>query len=211
MISIDFTSDVICPWCFIGLKRLEKAIESFPTTEFSFTFHPFLLDPSLPKTGVDKKQLLAGKFGGMERVAAMHSRIKAIGEECGINFNENGIVADTFASHSLLSKAKADGIQYKLKKELLHVYHEGGKSLGDYEVLIDAYTRSGGDRECAVEFLNSHGTKHRETLVEIEEAKMRGIHGVPFVVLRNTSTQVEIAISGGQPTLEFIAAIKQIL
>ncbi|KAJ3317174.1 hypothetical protein HDV06_001949 [Boothiomyces sp. JEL0866] len=186
-VRVDFTSDVICPWCYVGKKHLEAAMKHFPDIQFDVRFHPFQLNPALPIDGKDKVEMYEQRFG-KERFQLMSARIKQVGEPLGIHFNHAGMVANTLNAHRLIHFATQNGIAAQVKNELLSAYHEKAQNIGDFNVLGDCYQRAGGNKEQALEYLKSDEGKDQVNK-ECREAQLRGIHGVPYIQLNGVHVE----------------------
>ncbi|KAK0649383.1 DSBA-like thioredoxin domain-containing protein [Cercophora newfieldiana] len=151
---IKIVSDAICPWCTIGKKRLETAIDLYKKTvsggendSFTVTWHPFYLDPTLPKVGVDSDIHMANKFGP-ERAAMMTQRLIAMGQMEGINFSGRGKLGNTRDAHRLvqLAKTKSNALENRVVSELFKSHFEQGGDVTSYDMLIDAGEKAGLDR-----------------------------------------------------------------
>ncbi|KAJ3273265.1 hypothetical protein HDV01_004623 [Terramyces sp. JEL0728] len=186
-VRIDFTSDVICPWCYVGKKHLETAMKNFPDIQFDVRYHPFQLNPALPIEGKDKVEMYEQRFG-KDRFQMMSARIKQVGEPLGIKFNHAGLVANTLNAHRLIHLAGQNGIASQVKSELLAAYHEKAQNIGDFAVLGECYARAGGNKDKALEYLNSDEGKDQVNK-ECGEAQLRGIHGVPYIQVNGTHVE----------------------
>jgi predicted DsbA family dithiol-disulfide isomerase len=144
-LTITFLSDPVCPYCFLGKRKLEAAMAQFPNVEFQIEYRPFQLNPNATKR--PKRPYLESKFGGPERTAMIFSRMELMGKEWGIQFQFDGIDNNTFNSHRLLSFAKQFGIASNLKDQLLSAYHEQGLDIGDLSVLATLFEQAGGEKE----------------------------------------------------------------
>ncbi|KAG0051365.1 hypothetical protein BGZ83_003831 [Gryganskiella cystojenkinii] len=196
-IKIDIVSDTACPWCYVGKKRLEKAITSFKThhpenkdVQFAVNWHPYQLDPTLSKTPLPKMQMYAKKFGA-DRAPLIRDRMIQVGKEEGINFTYNGSIVNTLDSHRLIAFAAKKGKQDEIVEELFKDYFEQDKC-GEIPTLIESAARAGLDREEVKQFLESdQGVE--EIQASIEQSKSEGIHGVP-----NITIQDKYVLSGAQ-------------
>ena len=113
MIKIDIVSDTVCPWCYIGKKRLDKAIEDYKGQEFEINWHAFQLNPNMPIEGINRELYLSTKFGGKERADSIYEQIKQTGSSSNIsfNFNEISIMPNSFYSHMLIELIKEQNLQ----------------------------------------------------------------------------------------------------
>ncbi|KAK4447728.1 DSBA-like thioredoxin domain-containing protein [Podospora aff. communis PSN243] len=204
--NIKIVSDVICPWCYIGKRRLEKAIGLYQKTvpggvddTFTVTWHPFYLDPSLPKVGLDSKVHMANKFGP-ERAAMMQTRLLAIGEAEGINFAARGKIGNTRDAHRLvqLAKTKSNALESNVITELFRSHIEEGGDITSHDMLIAAGEKAGLDRSETKKWLED-GKGGAEVDREVEEAYSRGVSGVP-----NFTINDQYEVSGAQDPETFV-------
>lgn len=199
-LAIDVVSDVVCPWCFIGVTRLEKAIAE-EGGAVDLVFHPFELDPSTPVGGVDLRERLARKYGVDPE--AMFGRVEAAARESGIplDFAKVRRSPNTLKAHTLIGAAKARGIQVEVARAFFEAYFLEGRDLSDDGVLVDVVAARGFDASEAREVLADEGALEA-TRREAQEAASQGIGGVPFVVFGR-----RLAVSGAQPVELFRQAI----
>lgn len=204
-LSVDIVSDVVCPFCFIGKRRVEQALAEEGITDAEVTFHPFLLDPGTPREGEDLRARLQKKYGGDPE--QMFGRVEAMAQESGIplDFAKVRLAANTVGAHTLLRHAKAKGTQTALAEALFAGYFLDGLNVGDDEVLVSLATKHGFDATEARALLASEDER-RETRAEAEDAARQGIRGVPFVVFGG-----ELAVSGAQPVTVFRQAVARLL
>lgn len=206
-IQIDIVSDVVCPWCYIGKRRLEKAIDQL-SGEFDFkvSFKPFELNPQMPKEGRNQKAYLVAKFGSEEKYhqITQHVAQTAAAEGLKFDFQAQEISPNTVDAHRLIWLAEQEGVQPQVKEALLKAYFEEGKNLTDANVLLEVVASAGLFREKAEAVLKSD-----LYLKEVKESEVmsmqRGVSGVPFFVINN-----QYGISGAQPAEVFVNALKQI-
>lgn len=204
-LSIDVVSDVVCPWCLIGVHRLEQALEALPDVEAEVRFHPFLLDPSTPDEGVDLRERLRAKYGiPAER---MFGRVEAAARESGIPLDFTKVTRSvaTVRAHTLIRHALARGTQRALKKALLEAYFLEGRDVGDVDVLADIASHHGFDEDEA-RALVSDDEELRATRQAASRMASQGIDGVPFFILDQ-----RLALSGAQPVETMKAAIARAL
>ncbi|KAG2177884.1 hypothetical protein INT43_003131 [Umbelopsis isabellina] len=199
-IKIDIVSDTICPWCFVGKRRLEKAIKNYqtvnPGAKFDINWYPFELDPTLTREPVSKVERYASKFGAA-RSKQIIEHMKSIGKEEGINFDYGGVTASTIDSHRLVEWAKEQGKQDEVIEELFKLYFEETGNIGDLEQLAGVAERIGLSKENALEYLKSDkGVKSVKE--KIYKSQVEGINGVP-----NFTIQDKYTFSGAQPPEAF--------
>ena len=139
MIKLDIFSDTICPWCYIGKKRLDKAIKKFNTEEFKITWRPFQLNPNMQADGMDRTEYLVSKFGSEDAAKTIYDNIFEEGEKENIlfQFDDIKITPNSFNSHRLLALAYQKKIQNKMMEDLFQSYFIKGQDIGDPTVLLD--------------------------------------------------------------------------
>lgn len=207
-LSIDFVSDVSCPWCVIGLKGLERALERIGDVEASIRFQPFELNPDMPPEGQRLAEYAAQKYGSTpeqlsERRAMVRERAAALGFTIALPPGD-GRVYNTFDAHRLLHWAGNEGRQRELKLALFEAYFTNCLNPSDHQVLADAAERAGLDRDAAAEVLSSD--QFGDQVREDEEAwRSRGVNSVPAIIING-----RYLISGGQPPEVFEQAIRKI-
>lgn len=202
-LTIDFVSDVICPWCFIGFTRLEQALAQAGEDAAEVTLRPFQLDPTTPPEGADLRERLAKKYGVDPE--KMFGRVEAAARESGIalDFSKVRRTPNTLKSHVLLGAAKGKGTQRALARALFSAYFLEGRDLSDDAVLVDLGTAHGFTAEEARALL-ADGAALEEAKTEARELAGQGISGVPFTVFDG-----KLAVSGAQPVTVFRQAIDQ--
>jgi len=205
-IQIEIYSDVVCPWCFIGKRRLEQALEAAEFADRAeIAWRPFQLNPTMPKSGMDRRTYLEAKFGGAGARRAMEERVAKAGEADGIAFTFERIerTPNTFDAHRLLWFAQQHGKQNDLAEALFHAYFSEGRDIGSKETLVNVAAEAGFDREATRRFLGS-AAGVEEVRAEEAAGHRMGIRGVPYFVLNGGH-----AISGAQPLAIFVSALKE--
>ena len=208
-VTIDVISDVVCPWCFIGKRRLEAALASVAAQgaacEFTVRWHPFELNPDLPPTGIDRREYVAAKFGGAERAAQIYERVRAAGASAGIAFAFERIARqpNTRDAHRLVAWAQARGDAEPLVERLFVAYFQDGRNPGDRDVLAAIAGEAGLDAAAARAMLE---TDEGGGAVEASERRAHdiGIGGVPFFIFDG-----RLAVSGAQEPQVLAQAIAQ--
>jgi len=209
-IKIDFVSDVSCPWCVIGLKALEQALDNLgATVHADLHFQPFELNPQMPAEGQDINEHLIQKYGSTpEQLAQSRAALRARGAALGFEFSQanRSRIYNTFDAHRLLHWAgeQGQGRQLALKEALFHAYFTDGKNPGAHDVLIQIAADVGLDASRAEQILAC------DEYADIVRAQERfytehGIHSVPAVIINDKHL-----ISGGQPVETFERALRQI-
>jgi predicted DsbA family dithiol-disulfide isomerase len=198
-------SDVICPWCYVGKRRLEQALTSVER-EVRVTWRPFQLNPAMPLEGMDRNAYLAAKFGNLETLGRMQEQLIAagVGERISFAFEKIQRTPNTFAAHRLIWYAERWGRQDETVESLFHAYFVGGRDIGEIKTLVQVAGEAGLDPAEAESFLASDAGAAD---VKAEEAvgHSMGIRAVPHFVLDG-----RYAISGALPPDQFVAAFKHL-
>lgn len=199
MIKIDIVSDTVCPWCYIGKKRLDKAIEDYKGQEFEINWHAFQLNPNMPIEGINRELYLSTKFGGKERADSIYEQIKQTGSSSNIsfNFNEMFIMPNSFYSHMLIELSKEQNLQNKIAESLFDAFFIKGKNIGNLSELTNIAISNN------IRDFNEELFKNRKDLRNIiqtsdENSRSKGVSGVPFFIINNN-----YAISGAQESEVF--------
>lgn len=207
-ISIDLVSDVVCPWCYVGQKRLEKAIAAVPEIDVDINWRPYQLDPTIPPQGKDRKAYMLAKFGTEERLREIHERIEPIGAAEGIDFHFEDITVspNTLDAHRVVRWAgsAAKGVQNRLVKRLFQLYFEEGANIGTHAVLVEAARDAGMDAS-VVEAMLATDADRDTVLEEAATAAQMGVTGVPCFVIEK-----KYAVMGAQDTATLADAIRQV-
>jgi predicted DsbA family dithiol-disulfide isomerase len=205
-LRIDVVSDVMCPWCFIGKRRLEKALEATPDVEVEVAWHPFQLDPNLPPEGKDRQAYLAEKFGSAQEADKVYGAVREAGEEEAIPFAFERIAncPNTLDAHRLIRWAGIEGVQDEMVERLFNLYFIEGADLTDPQTLKDAAAEAGLDAEVVARLLPTEADV-AETEAEVVHAQAIGVQGVPTFILDG-----KYAVSGAQPAQVLSDAIRQV-
>lgn len=205
-IKVDVISDVVCPWCYIGKRRLEKALNKL-NSEYTFevTYHPFELNPSIPESGVNQKQYLSQKFGGEERYDKITAHVTQVAAEEGLtfNFHKQAVSPNTRNAHRIIQLAKHVNKQTEVKEAFMKAYFTDGVDLSKNENLITYATQAGMERNI-VEQLLASDMGVAEVIQAEKEIQQLGITGVPFYIINN-----KYGLSGAQPPEAFIEVIQK--
>ena len=206
-LTIDFVSDIACPWCAIGLSSLELALSRLSdTVDAQVTVHPFELNPEMGPDGEAIVDYLGKKYGRTpEQIAETQAMIRERGASVGFAFGPRTHVYNTFDAHRLLHWAGIEGKQLPLKLALLRAYHAEGKDPSNHEVLVEAAQSVGLDAAQASEVLRS-GIYADDVRAEEREFQSKGIQSVPAIIFNG-----RYLVSGGQPVETFEQVIQQIL
>ncbi len=207
-VTIDFVSDVSCPWCVIGLKALEQAVANMTEEiDAEIRFQPFELNPQMPAEGQDLDEHLLQKYGATpEQFAGTRQAIRDRGEELGFEFrmDRRNRIYNTFDAHRLLHWAEEEGRQLELKHALFRVYFTEGENPGDHEVLVRVAGEVGLDAQRAAEILASDEYA-ADVRAREEHFQSLGINAVPAVIVNE-----KYLIQGGQPAAVFEQALREI-
>lgn len=193
--KIDIYSDTICPWCFIGKRRLERALAERPQPDLEITWRPFQLNPDMPAEGLDRQRYLEIKFGGAAGAKQVYDQVRQAGssENIAFAFDDLKRTPNTLDSHRLIRHAEAAGRQDQVVQALFDAYFLAAKDIGDHEVLVAAAAAAGLDAEAARAYLASDQDAEA---VRAEDAQARriGIQGVPTYILNDN-----YVLSGAHP------------
>lgn len=198
--NISFGLDTVCPWCYVGYKKLSRAITEFsssnPGHTFDVVWKPYYLNPDAPKVGTDKAELYIAKFGA-GRVSMMQQRLASIGESEGIHFKFGGKTGNTRDSHRIIQMASEKGLQTRTVEELFMAYFENEEDITSHDVLLKAAVRAGLDEAEVKGWLGSNAGGDLIDK-EVRVAQLHGINGVP-----NFTINGKYEISGAQDPKEF--------
>lgn len=194
-INIDIVSDVVCPWCYIGKKRLESAINDLKNDyHFELNFHPFQLDATLPEAGIDQKTHFIKKFGSEERMEEIFSQVAQAGASVGIDFKFKEIpkAINTIGLHAILHVAKAEGLQLAINQALFEAYMVHPIDMSDKENIANVLAPFGWSKAKVFSILMDEKLKNI-VIKEIQGFQKMGISGVPFFIINQ-----KYGISGAQ-------------
>ena len=200
--KIEIWSDVVCPWCYIGKRRLERALAGFEhADEVEITWRSFQLNPDAPRHAIPTKQYLTGRFG--PRASQMAEHVAAIANQEGLDFdNDHALTVNTFDVHRLLHLAHDEGVQDRAKERLLRAHFVEGADLSDPDTLVALMGEAGVGEDKARAVLGNPDEYAKDVESDIEEARMLGATGVPFFVIDR-----KYGISGAQPVETFSQAL----
>ena len=206
-LTIDVVSDVVCPWCYIGKRKLEAALampqaDSLPNVVIRW--HPFQLNPDLPLLGVPRQQYLEDKFGGPQRASEIYEQIRTAGQAVGLTLNLDTITRqpNTLAAHALIAFAQsgdADGSD--IKERLLRAYFVENRFIGSIDVLANIAEEAGLNGEDARAFVTD--PEHLEEVAEADaHIRSMGVTGVPFFIFNQ-----KVTVSGAQDPVTLLGAM----
>jgi predicted DsbA family dithiol-disulfide isomerase len=203
---VDIWSDVICPWCYVGKARFEKALSSFAHRgEVEVVYHSFELDPSYPKDSRETTFAMLGRKYGMSEVdaRAAESRVAGLAEAEGLGFQPERPVGNTFDIHRVLHLGLAKGVQAQLLNAVNDAYFGQGRQVFDRDVITEIAAETGLDAAAAGDVIE--GDAYAEDVRRDElQARQLGVSGVPFFVF-----DMALGVSGAQPTEMFASALQQ--
>lgn len=206
MLTVDVTSDVICPWCFIGKRRLEKAVAAHGGP-VRVRWLPFQLNPQMPKEGVSRREYRTRKFGSWERSLELDAQVAAAGAGEGIHFAFDRMerTPNTLDAHRLIWLAEQESVQDAVVEALFRAYFTEGRDISVRQTLLDVVAQTGLDRGKADGVLESGGGQ--EAIREADQLARRvRVEGVPFFVLNG-----KVTLSGAQPPDALLEAVRQAL
>ncbi len=196
MITLDILSDPICPWCYIGKVQLDRALEARADRPVTLAWHPFQLNPDMPREGMDRREYLETKFGGKKQAVEVYARIAEAAEAAGLEIDFGAIkrTPNTLDAHRLIQWAGIEGAQTPVVSGLFKAYFKEGRDIGSHEVLADIADAAGMDASLVLRLL--------QTDEDVEDIRKRdahsrqmGVTGVPTFIIAN-----QHAVPGAQPT-----------
>jgi len=208
VLHVDVISDVICPWCYIGKRRLEKAIAAIEGQhKVRVRWLPFQLNPQMPKEGISRREYRVAKFGNLESSLELDAKVVVAGETEGIHFAFERIerTPNTLEAHRLIWLADKEGVQDTVVEALFRAYFTEGRDISNRQVLIDVVAEAGLDWRKAEAVLDSDDEV--EAIKEAnEQARRFRVEGVPFFIING-----KLTLSGAQQPDTFLTAFRQAL
>jgi predicted DsbA family dithiol-disulfide isomerase len=205
-LTIDIVSDVVCPWCYIGKRRIENALALVPDVPVEVRWRPFFLNPWVPRQGISREEYLTTKFGSVDAYNGIAGRVVAAANEEGLIYRPNLVKRqpNTIDCHRLIHWADARGLAADMKQRLMELYFRDGGDLTDTEVLVEAAADVGLDAD---DLRKRLATDEDVALVsaQAQEASDKGISGVPTYVFAQ-----KYAVSGAQAPELLARAIRQV-
>ena len=205
-LTIDVVSDVVCPWCYIGKRRIEEALKLVPDVPVEVNFRPFFLNPWVPREGISREQYLTTKFGTVEAYKGIAGRVVAAAAQEGLSYHPELVARqpNTIDCHRLIRWAGDIGKAPEMKQRLMELYFRDGGDLTDVNVLVQAAADCGLDADVVRKML---ATDQDVELVsaQAQEAAEKGISGVPTYVFAQ-----KYAVSGAQDPQMLARAIRQV-
>ncbi len=202
-VHIDVVSDVVCPWCYIGKHRLERALVLTPGTAAEVEYRPYFLNPWIPREGIDRKTYLETKFGSVARYDAIAERVGAAAAAEGLAYAPKKMTRqpNTIDCHRLILWARNGADPARVKQRLMELYFAEGADLSDRDVLVNAASDCGMDGELVRRLLGGEDDVARVTS-EATAAKDAGIDGVPTFIFDSS-----LLLTGAQPPDQLASAI----
>lgn len=198
---VDVVIDTVCPWCYVGKRRLDEAMVLRPEQQFDVTYHPFLLVPDMPREGRNRQEFYEERFGQNNRMKEMTAALMAQAGDIDFQFDAIERAPNTVDSHRLVRWAHGERKQMQTVEALFHAFFSQGKDIGKPEVLVEIAETAGLDAPAFATYLENDGTRDDIKQLAIRAAGM-GISGVPFYIFNN-----QIALSGAQAAETIAAAI----
>ncbi|MAX74976.1 MAG: polyketide biosynthesis protein [Nioella sp.] len=206
MIKLDIISDPICPWCFIGKANLDRALEAAGDHPFTVEWHPFQLNPDMPREGMDRRAYLEAKFGGKEGAVRAYAPVVEAAEKAGLKINFEGIARtpNTLDAHRLIHWAGLEGRQTPMVAALFKAYFQEGRDIGDATVLADIAEALEMDRAMTLRLLAGDADTD-DIRARDAHARDRGVTGVPCFIVAG-----QHALPGAQPPELWAQVIREI-
>jgi predicted DsbA family dithiol-disulfide isomerase len=194
-IKLDIMSDPICPWCYIGKAHLDRALQDHPNHPFAIEWHPFQLNPEMPREGMDRRAYLEGKFGGKEGAVKAYAPVVEHAEKAGLNINFEAMqrTPNTLDAHRLIHWAGIEGRQTAAVSALFKAYFVDARDIGDAEVLADIADSIEMDAAVVTRLLKSDVDAQDIRDRDAHSRKM-GVNSVPTFIIANAH-----AVPGAQP------------
>lgn len=205
MIKLDIISDVVCPWCYVGKSYLDRALEQRAGHPFALEWHPFQLNPDMPKGGMDRREYMELKFGGKEAAVRVHVPLLEHAERAGATLNLDRITRtpNSLDAHRLIHWAGLEGRQTPMVSSLFRAYWAEGRDIGDHGILADIAGQTGLDRAMIARLLEGDSDR-ADIAARDAHARSRGVSGVPTFIIDN-----RYAVQGAQPTENWLKIIDE--
>lgn len=195
MIRLDIFSDPVCPWCFVGKAVLDRALEANPEHPFMIEWHPFQLHPDMPERGVDRRQYLAERFGGADRLQAVHQHLRDMAAKAGVRLDPDTPtrLPNTLDAHRMIHWAGLEGKQTAMVSALFRAYWQDGRDIGDAATLAVLAGEVGMDPQVAARLLASDADRD-DIRARDQDARRKGVTAVPTFLIAQ-----HYVLSGAQP------------
>lgn len=195
MIRLDIFSDIVCPWCYIGKTHLDRALESRAEHPFRIEWHPFQLNPEMPKAGVGHVDYLASRFGGRERALSMMQNVAKAAREAGAEMEIDKVahLPNTMDAHRLIHWAGIEGKQTAMVSRLFRAHWREGEDVGDAATLARIAGEVGMDAAAVARLLATDADRD-DLLARDQDARSKGVTAVPTFLIAQ-----QYVVSGAQP------------
>jgi predicted DsbA family dithiol-disulfide isomerase len=205
MVKLFIFSDPICPWCYIGKARLDRALEARPLHPFEVEWHPFMLNPDMPPEGIDRRAYLEAKFGGKEGAVQAYMPVVEEAQRAGLTLNLDAIARtpSTLDAQRLIHWAGLEGRQTPVVSALFRAYFVEGRDIGSHDVLIEVGEAMGMDGAVIARLLAS-GADTDDIRARDADTRARGVRAVPTFVVANH------VVPGAQPTELWLDVIDEL-
>ena len=205
-IRLDIFSDPVCPWCYVGKANLDRALVQRPDHPFQIQWHPFQLNPEMPREGVAKRAYLEEKFGGKARVDAVHERLREAARAAGVDMNPDKPqrMPNTLNAHRLIHWAGIEGVQSPVVTALMRAYWVEGRDIGDLPTLGDIAAENGMDRATTLRLLHSDADAD-DIQARDQDARRKGVNSVPTFLIAQ-----QYVVSGAQPSETWAGVITEL-
>lgn len=206
MVKLVIFSDPICPWCYIGKSRLDRALEARPDHPFEVEWHPFMLNPDMPREGIDRRAYLEAKFGGQEGAVKAYLPVTTEAKAAGLPLDLAAIqrTPNTLDAQRLIHWAGLEGCQTPVASALFKAYFTQGRDIGDAEILADIAGSNGMDRDVVARLLATDADAD-DIRARDADARAKGVQAVPTFVIAN-----QHVVPGAQPTELWTRVIDEI-
>lgn len=204
--ELDVVIDVVCPWCFVGKRQLDKALAQRPGIVNKVRYRPYQLSAETPAEGVDRAEHYARKFGDSPQYKAAREHLLVLGKELGINFDFESEcrIANTLDAHRLIRWAMTPGLQEEVAEGLMKAYFEDCAFLGDHTLLVQIARDAGMDGDLVADLLSSD--KDKDLIAgEVRQAHQMGIQGVPMFIFNGNA-----GVSGAQDASVLVQVIDKL-
>ena len=207
MIRLDIISDVACPWCYVGKAYLDRSLEAHPDHPFEIEWHPFQLNPEMPKTGMDRRSYVEAKFGAKERAVQVHLPLVEHARKAGVELNLDriGRTPNTLDAHRLIHWAGLEGRQTPMVSALFRAYWRDGRDIGDATTLAAIAGEVGLDPAMTQRLLQGDGDAEAIRTRDAH-ARSRGVNAVPTFIIAN-----QHVLQGAQPAETWANIIEEIV
>lgn len=206
MVALDIFADPVCPWCLIGKANLDRALEARPDHPFTIRWHPFQLNPDLPREGTDRRAYLEAKFGGKDRAAQIYARVIEAAEKAGVTINLDRIdrQPNTLDAHRLIHWAGIEGRQTPVVEALMRGYFRDGRDIGDHATLAAIAGEAGMDGPAVARLLATDADAD-DIAARDADARAKGVRAVPTFLVDG-----RYVVEGAQPADLWLRVIDEV-